>query len=137
MLDDAAFYAANSLVSDRFLLTTAFNVLIHTAIEIEHRDPQKGAGSAENGAFLSLILGLLTRKAKKLPAEPEHSCVLTSRWRRFPAIKQTSMIEPRLSAEMIVQSLLRKVNQEGGFGVGPAQRRPNLWCDPDNMPRKG
>ena len=26
MLDDAAFYAANSLVSDRFLLTTAFNM---------------------------------------------------------------------------------------------------------------
>lgn len=28
MLDDAAFYAANSLVSDRFLLTTAFNLLL-------------------------------------------------------------------------------------------------------------
>jgi uncharacterized protein (TIGR00369 family) len=27
MLDDAAFYAANSLVSDRFLLTTSFNML--------------------------------------------------------------------------------------------------------------
>ncbi len=27
MLDDAAFYAANSMVSDRFLLTTAFNLL--------------------------------------------------------------------------------------------------------------
>jgi uncharacterized protein (TIGR00369 family) len=27
MLDDAAFYAANSLVSDKFLLTTAFNLL--------------------------------------------------------------------------------------------------------------
>ncbi|MFC4253855.1 hotdog fold thioesterase [Altererythrobacter xixiisoli] len=26
MLDDAAFYAANSLVTDRFLLTTAFNL---------------------------------------------------------------------------------------------------------------
>ncbi len=26
MLDDAAFYAANSLVSDRFLLTTGFNL---------------------------------------------------------------------------------------------------------------
>ena len=26
MLDDAAFYAANTLVSDRFLLTTAFNM---------------------------------------------------------------------------------------------------------------
>ena len=28
MLDDAAFYAANSLVNDRFLLTTAFNLLL-------------------------------------------------------------------------------------------------------------
>ena len=27
MLDDAAFYAANSLVTERFLLTTAFNLL--------------------------------------------------------------------------------------------------------------
>jgi uncharacterized protein (TIGR00369 family) len=27
MLDDAAFYACNSLVTDRFLLTTAFNLL--------------------------------------------------------------------------------------------------------------
>jgi uncharacterized protein (TIGR00369 family) len=27
MLDDAAFYAANGLVTDRFLLTTAFNLL--------------------------------------------------------------------------------------------------------------
>ncbi|MEW4468578.1 PaaI family thioesterase [Parasphingorhabdus sp. JC815] len=27
MLDDVAFYAANSLVTDRFLLTTAFNLL--------------------------------------------------------------------------------------------------------------
>ena len=28
MLDDAAFYAGNSLVTDRFLLTTAFNLLL-------------------------------------------------------------------------------------------------------------
>jgi uncharacterized protein (TIGR00369 family) len=28
MLDDASFYAANSLVNDRFLLTTAFNLLL-------------------------------------------------------------------------------------------------------------
>ena len=31
MLDDAAFYAANSLVTDRFLLTTAFNLLFTKA----------------------------------------------------------------------------------------------------------
>ena len=33
MLDDAAFYAANSLVSDRFLLTTAFNLLLTRPIK--------------------------------------------------------------------------------------------------------
>ncbi len=32
MLDDAAFYAANSLVTDRFLLTTAFNLLFTAPI---------------------------------------------------------------------------------------------------------
>ncbi|MBB6124092.1 PaaI family thioesterase [Sphingobium subterraneum] len=33
MLDDAAFYAANSLVSDRFLLTTGFNLLFTKPIK--------------------------------------------------------------------------------------------------------
>jgi uncharacterized protein (TIGR00369 family) len=33
MLDDAAFYAANSLVSDRFVLTTAFNLLLTRPIK--------------------------------------------------------------------------------------------------------
>ncbi|MBB5684082.1 PaaI family thioesterase [Sphingobium boeckii] len=33
MLDDAAFYAANSLVSDHFLLTTAFNLLFTRPIK--------------------------------------------------------------------------------------------------------
>ncbi len=33
MLDDAAFYAVNSLVTDRFVLTTAFNVLFTKPIK--------------------------------------------------------------------------------------------------------
>ena len=33
MLDDAAFYAANALVSDRFLLTTAFNLHFTTSMK--------------------------------------------------------------------------------------------------------
>ena len=33
MLDDAAFYAANSLVTDHFLLTTAFNLLLTRPIK--------------------------------------------------------------------------------------------------------
>jgi len=34
MLDDAAFYAANSLVSDRFLLTTGFNLHFTAPIKL-------------------------------------------------------------------------------------------------------
>src|SRR5205085_2808313 len=41
MLDDAAFYAANSLVSDRFLLTTAFNLLFTKPIK---RSPVRAEG---------------------------------------------------------------------------------------------
>ena len=33
MLDDAAFYAANSMVTDRFLLTTQFNLLLTKPIK--------------------------------------------------------------------------------------------------------
>lgn len=33
MLDDAAFYAANSMVTDRFLLTTQFNLLLTRPIQ--------------------------------------------------------------------------------------------------------
>jgi uncharacterized protein (TIGR00369 family) len=36
MLDDAAFYAANSLVTDTFLLTTAFNLLFTRPIKAGH-----------------------------------------------------------------------------------------------------
>ena len=41
MLDDAAFYAANSLVTDRFLLTTAFNLLFTRPI-VEGRVTAEG-----------------------------------------------------------------------------------------------
>ena len=41
MLDDAAFYAANSLVTDRFLLTTAFNLLFTKPIK---RGPVRAEG---------------------------------------------------------------------------------------------
>lgn len=34
MLDDAAFYAANSLVTDRFLLTTSFNLFFSKPVRV-------------------------------------------------------------------------------------------------------
>lgn len=45
MLDDAAFYAANSLVSDRFLLTTAFN--------LHFTKPMKSGAARAEGRWIS------------------------------------------------------------------------------------
>jgi acyl-coenzyme A thioesterase PaaI-like protein len=47
MMDDAAFYACNSTLSDRFLLTTAFN-LVFRGRSGRRRSP-RGAGSAAGG----------------------------------------------------------------------------------------
>lgn len=45
MLDDAAFYAANGLVTDRFLLTTAFN--------LHFTKPMKGGEALAEGRWIS------------------------------------------------------------------------------------
>ena len=45
MMDDAAFYAANSLISDRFLLTTAFNLHFTKAM--------KGGEAIAEGRWIS------------------------------------------------------------------------------------
>jgi uncharacterized protein (TIGR00369 family) len=45
MLDDAAFYAANGLVSDRFLLTTAFN--------LHFTKPMRGGEAVAEGRWIS------------------------------------------------------------------------------------
>jgi uncharacterized protein (TIGR00369 family) len=45
MLDDAAFYAANGLVSDRFLLTTAFN--------LHFTKPMKAGRARAEGRWIS------------------------------------------------------------------------------------
>ena len=45
MLDDAAFYAANGLISDRFLLTTAFN--------LHFTKPMKNGEAVAEGRWVS------------------------------------------------------------------------------------
>ena len=45
MMDDAAFYACNSLVSDRFLLTTAFN--------LHFTKPMRGGEAMAEGRWIS------------------------------------------------------------------------------------
>lgn len=63
MLDDAAFYAANSLVTDRFLLTTAFNLLFT-------RPMTEGVVTAE-GRWISGQRRVLIADARLIDAHDE------------------------------------------------------------------
>ena len=63
MLDDAAFYAANSLVSDRFLLTTAFNLLF--------TKPLKAGPIVAEGRWLSGKRRVYVAEARLVDAQGE------------------------------------------------------------------
>lgn len=63
MLDDAAFYAANSLVTDRFLLTTAFNLLLTR--------PLSGGAVTAEGRWVSGQRRVLIAEARLIDAGGE------------------------------------------------------------------
>jgi uncharacterized protein (TIGR00369 family) len=63
MLDDAAFYAANSLVTDRFLLTTAFNLLLTR--------PLKAGPVVAEGRWISGKRRVYVADARLIDAEGE------------------------------------------------------------------
>ncbi len=63
MLDDAAFYAANSLISDRFLLTTAFN--------LHFTRPMRGGAARAEGRWISGKRRVLVAEARILDSEGE------------------------------------------------------------------
>jgi len=63
MLDDAAFYAANSLVEDMFVLTTAFNIFLT-------RPVREGRLTAE-GRWLSGRRRVLIAESRLIDAEGE------------------------------------------------------------------
>ena len=63
MLDDAAFYAANTLVSDRFLLTTSFN--------LHFSKPVRGGDVVAEGRWVSGRRRVLVAEARLVDAEGE------------------------------------------------------------------
>jgi acyl-coenzyme A thioesterase PaaI-like protein len=65
MLDDAAFYACNSLVSDRFLLTTAFNLLL--------TKPLKAGPVVAEGRWVSGKRRVFVGEARLIDAEGEEA----------------------------------------------------------------
>lgn len=63
MLDDAAFYAANTLVTDRFLLTTSFNLLFSR--------PIRGGEVVAEGRWISGRRRVMVAEARLVDAEGE------------------------------------------------------------------
>ena len=63
MLDDAAFYAANSLVTDRFLLTTAFN--------LHFTKPLRGGEAQAEGRWISGKRRVFVAEARIVDADGE------------------------------------------------------------------
>jgi len=63
MLDDAAFYAANSLISDRFLLTTAFN--------LHFTKPMRGGRAHAEGRWISGRRRVLIAEARIVDEDGE------------------------------------------------------------------
>ncbi len=63
MLDDAAFYAANGLVTDRFLLTTAFN--------LHFTKPMRGGQARAEGRWISGKRRVFVAEARIVDAEGE------------------------------------------------------------------
>lgn len=61
MLDDAAFYAANTLVTDRFLLTTSFN--------LHFTKPVRGGEVVAEGCWISGRKRVLVAEARLVDAE--------------------------------------------------------------------
>uniref|UniRef100_UPI0035CC757A PaaI family thioesterase n=1 Tax=uncultured Sphingomonas sp. TaxID=158754 RepID=UPI0035CC757A len=65
MLDDAAFYAANSLVTDRFLLTTAYNLLL--------TKPLRSGPVVAEGRWISGHRRVFVAEARLIDAEGEEA----------------------------------------------------------------
>ena len=63
MLDDAAFYAANGMVSDRFLLTTAFN--------LHFTKPMRSGEARAEGRWISGKRRVFVAEARIVDAEGE------------------------------------------------------------------
>ena len=80
MLDDAAFYAANTLVTDRFLLTTSFNLQFLRPIRRRPGDRRRTLDQRPQARVRRRIAGWSTAMAKRSAGAPARSCDRTSRW---------------------------------------------------------
>ena len=125
MLDDAAFYACNSLVTDRFLLTTAFNLLFTR--------PLRAGPVIAEGRWASGRRRVFVGEARLIDAEGEEAARGTGTFMRshiplsgLPGYAPAD--EPRLASSVLVGALIRKAEARG---------RLRARCSPKAMPTAG
>ena len=119
MIDDAAFYACNSLVSDRFLLTTAFNLLFTKPLKAGPVIAEGRWVSGQRRVFVGEARLIDARAARKRRAAPAPSCARASRWPASPATgrHERQVMSGRLPSGVLVGAMLRRVNDAGGIGT--------------------
>jgi hypothetical protein len=122
MLDDAAFYACNSLVTDRFLLTTAFNLLF--------TKPLKEGPVIAEGRWASGRRRVLVGEARLLLPSGEEAARGTGHLHALPhpahqpARLPGGRMTPRLASSVLAGALIRKAEGDGGFAAVLAKGDP-------------
>ena len=94
MLDDAAFYAANGLVSDRFLLTTAFNLHFTKPMRVGR---SAGRGTLDFGQAAGVRRRGADRRFRRRGMRPRH--------RHLHALAHRPVRPRRLSHELMAERL--------------------------------
>ena len=120
MLDDAAFYAANSLVSDRFLLTTGMTLFFTRPMRAgEVVAHGRWAVGAQAGAGGRGTAGAGRRgggaRDRHLPGQP-HRARRPARLSRSRSVRPPSSrtVTARLTTGILVAALRRMAEREGG-----------------------
>ena len=135
MMDDAAFYACNSLVSDRFLLTTAFNLVFTRPLK-RGRVVAEGAGSAASAGCSS------ARPAWSF-ADGEEAARGTGTFMRshIPLSSLPGYRRPPADGAAGQRgaggALLRRAEAEGGFGAVLAKGDPTAGAIAVILAEKG
>ena len=121
MLDDAAFYAANGLVSDRFLLTTAFN--------LHFTKPMRSGEARAEGRWISRQAPGFRRRGANRRFRRRG---MRARYRDLHALAHRAVQPRRLSRGLMSERLARASRSSGADPPGRGRRR--LW---DNHQTRG
>ena len=118
MLDDAAFYAANSLVTDRFLLTTGFN--------LHFTKPVRDRPGHCRRAWISGRRRVFVAEARLMDEEGDEIGRGTGTFMRshialsgLAGYRRLAdrMVDDRIPAHLEVSGLIRAVEAAGGFAM--------------------